>query len=200
MSSKSRVHPQAAPHAFFLTNPRHTLLSCIILLACLTFIPLLFKQSFMVSIHLFLGLLLSDYQHTPLHRYIDSLSNPIVPHSLNIADPSENTFINAFVQHFRNSSQLFYPFIRDFIHSLRFSICTALILDLSFSFYIIVSLPKIRTGSSNDSCKTSYVPDLSKPHPKYLNSDTYSKRILSSDIMVIISPPQLIPSPCSYLH
>ena len=48
--------PQATPHAFPLTNLHHTLLSCTILLACLTFNLLFFKQSFTVSIHLFCGL------------------------------------------------------------------------------------------------------------------------------------------------
>ena len=48
--------PQAMPHAFPLTNPHHTPLLCTILLACLTSKPLFFKQSFMVSVHLFYGL------------------------------------------------------------------------------------------------------------------------------------------------
>ena len=36
--------PRATPHAFPLTNPHHTLLSCTILLICLTSKPLFFKQ------------------------------------------------------------------------------------------------------------------------------------------------------------
>ena len=48
--------PRAMPHAFPLTNPRHTLLLCTIPLACLTYKPLFFKQSFTVSIHLFRSL------------------------------------------------------------------------------------------------------------------------------------------------
>ena len=41
--------------AFPLTNPRHSLLSWTILLACLTSKPLFLKHSFTVSIHLFRG-------------------------------------------------------------------------------------------------------------------------------------------------
>ena len=52
--SKSRVHPPFIPPP----KPRHSFLSCTILLACLTPKPLFFKQSFMVSIYLF------HYLHT----------------------------------------------------------------------------------------------------------------------------------------
>ena len=78
---------RATLHALPLTNPRHTLLSCTILLACLTSKPLFLKQSFTVSIHLLRGL------------------------------PTENTFINLFVYILRHPAQLPYPGIRDFIHS-----------------------------------------------------------------------------------
>ena len=47
---------QAMPHAFPLTNPHHTFLSCTILLACLASKLFFFKQSFTVSIHLFRSL------------------------------------------------------------------------------------------------------------------------------------------------
>ena len=67
----------------------------------------------------------------PLHT--QPLRNPIILHSLHIAEPPENTFINPFVT----------------LH-----ICTALIIELSFSFHIIVSIVYIRTGTSNISCKT----------------------------------------------
>ena len=53
ISSRSRVHSPRYAHELPLTNPRHTLLSCTILLACLTSKPLFFKQSFMVSIHFY---------------------------------------------------------------------------------------------------------------------------------------------------
>ena len=53
VASRQGFIPRATHHAFPLTNPRHTLLSCTILLVCPTSKPLFFKQSFMVSIHLF---------------------------------------------------------------------------------------------------------------------------------------------------
>ena len=86
--------PRATPHAFPFTNPRHTLLSCTILLACLTSKPLFFRQSFTVSIHFFRGL---PIERLPAYPYIDSLSNPVVLHSLHMAESSENTFINLLV-------------------------------------------------------------------------------------------------------
>ena len=103
---------QATTNAFLLTNPRHKLLSCTILLACLTSKPLFFKQSFKVSIHLS-----ATYLPTSTLCYIDPLSNPIILHSLNMSEPSENTFINLFFYNLRHLAQLPYPCIRDFIHS-----------------------------------------------------------------------------------
>ena len=134
--------------------------------------------------------------------YLDSLSNPVILHSLHMAEPSENNFItlhNCLIHAFKTSSTLLIP-----SKPLRFSI-----LDLSFSLYIIVALPHVRTGTSNDSCKTlvqsscklvaltrdlittatllpfatfllhstSSVPDSSKTHHNYLNSETCSKCI-----------------------
>ena len=99
---------------------------------------------------------------------------------------------------------------------LRLSNCTALILDLSF--HIIVSLPYINTGTSNDSYKTlahsscklliapatllllpnfllhsaSSVPHSSKTYPKYLNSKTCSICILSTQPHTPTLPPYLV--------
>ena len=77
-----------------------------------------------------------------------------------MAEPPENTLIHTFVYVLRHTTQLPYPYIRDLSillipsKSLRFSICTVLIQDLSFFFHNIVSLPYIKTGTSNVSCKT----------------------------------------------
>ena len=69
---------QATRYAFPLTNPRHTLLSYTILLACLTSKHFFFMEFFTVSIHLFHVYPLNDYQHTPLHR--PSYHSPFSPH------------------------------------------------------------------------------------------------------------------------
>ena len=77
---------RATPHAFPLANPRHTFLSSTLILPCRTSKPLFFKESFTVSIYLYHGLqsistmayLLSDYQHTSLHRHLVILSFPIL--------------------------------------------------------------------------------------------------------------------------
>ena len=73
-----------------------------------------FKQSFMVSIHLFCCL---PSERLPGHSHIDPISNTIILHSFHMAEPSENTFINPFVHPFRHSGQLLYLCIRDFVHS-----------------------------------------------------------------------------------
>ena len=86
--------------------------------------------------------------------YINTLSNPVILHSLHIAEPSENNFIPFVTSHdspiraFGTSSILLTP-----SKPLRLSIYTAVILDLS-SFPLITSLPYIRAGKSNDPCKT----------------------------------------------
>ena len=56
--------PRATSHAFPLTNPRHSLLSWTVLLACLTSKPLFFKHFFRVSRHLFRGL---PTERLPVH-------------------------------------------------------------------------------------------------------------------------------------
>ena len=94
-------------------------------------------------------------------------------------------------------------------------------MDFSFFLHIIVSLPYIRTGTSNDPCKTlahscckllaltryiiapasllplptflllfaSSVSDSSRTHPKYLNSETCSKSIPSTQTSHYNPPP-----------
>ena len=119
----------------------------------------LIKHSFMVSVHLFHN---QPTKQLPAHSPTYSLINPIILHSLHMAEPPENTFVNPFIyppfitphysliRAFRTLSFLLIP-----SKPLRLSICTALILDLSFSFYNIVSLPYIRTGTNNVPCNTS---------------------------------------------
>ena len=46
VASRQGFIPRGTSHTFPLTNPRHTLLSCTIFLACLTSKPFFFKQSF----------------------------------------------------------------------------------------------------------------------------------------------------------
>ena len=67
--------PRAISHAFPLTNPRHSLLSWTILLACLTSKPLFFKHSFTISSHLFRGL---PAERLLLHKL--SYPSPSSPH------------------------------------------------------------------------------------------------------------------------
>ena len=117
--------PWAMSHTFPLTNLCHTLLSCTILLACPTSKPLFFKHSFIVSIHLFPSLSLRDYQHL--------LSNPAILTTWpnHWKTPSTTPFINLhnyLIHAFRTLPILLTP-----SRPLRLSICTALILDLSFS-------------------------------------------------------------------
>ena len=128
--------PQVKTHTFLLTSPHYTLPSCTILLACLTSKPL-FLLAFLHGI--------SPPLPQPTHwtttsklPYIDPLYNPVILHFLHMAETSENASIN-FIHPFH-----YFPDIQE--------ICTTLFLKLS-SFHIIVSLPCIRTGTNNDSCK-----------------------------------------------
>ena len=81
--------------------------------------------------------------------YIGSLSNPIILHPHHMAEPPENTIINSFVTPHNYLIYAFGTLSTLLISSklLRLSICTNLILDLSFSFHNIVSLPEIRIGT-----------------------------------------------------
>ena len=56
-------------------------------------------------------------RNTKLTPYIDLLNNPAILHSLHMAVPSENIFVNILVHTLRRSTQLPYPCIRDFIPS-----------------------------------------------------------------------------------
>ena len=80
--------------------------------------------------------------------YIDPLDNPVILYSLYMAKLPENTFINPFIilhtYHINALGTL--PIFLIPSKPLRLSICTALILDLSFFFPIIVLLPYLRAG------------------------------------------------------
>ena len=124
-------------HAFPLTNPHHLLLFCTILLSCLTSKPFFyfFKQSFtdLAIISFFiLSIWLSNRRTPSIHSF-----TPF------------NTPHNYLINLFSTLSILLIP-----SSSLRLSICTPLILDLSYSFHNSVSQPYIRTGTSNVSCTT----------------------------------------------
>ena len=154
ISSNTRVHhsgnsPHIPPHKPPPFNPIMHPSPCLLDIQTFSLSSLSWYQSTS-----FLPYPLSDYQHTPLNR--DNLSNYVILHFLHMAEPLENTFANPFVTlhnsliyAFRTLSILLIP-----NKHLRFSIYTALILNLSFSFHIIASLAYIRTGTSNDSCKT----------------------------------------------
>ena len=119
------------------------------------------------------------------------LSNSVVLHCFHMADRKTPSSIllslhNSLICAFWTLSILLIS-----SKPLRLSICMALILELSFSFHIIVLLSYIRTGMSNDSCKilapstfllhsVSSIPDSSKIYSKYLNSDTCSNHIQST--------------------
>ena len=99
-----------------------------------------------------LGLLLNNNYYI----YIDTLRNPIVLHSLHMAKPSENTFINlvVYTQHnclirtFGTLSILLIP-----SRPLRLSICTALALNPSFSFFPYHCFTTIHKSSHEQSLK-----------------------------------------------
>ena len=88
--------PQDTPHAFPLTNPRHSLLSYTMHASCLNFISFFFFLNSPSRYHFTSSAadLLSDYPYTP---HIDHLSNLVILHSLHMAKPSQNTFMNPFV-------------------------------------------------------------------------------------------------------
>ena len=90
---------------------------------------------------------LSDYQHTCLHRPSwQSCHFPFSPHGQTIGKHLHQSFRSPL-----RTTQLSILLIPS--KHLRLSICTTLIIDLS-SFYIIVSLPYIGIGTSNDSYNT----------------------------------------------
>ena len=156
-------------HTFLLTNPRHTLLSCTILLACLTSKHLFFKQSFVVSIHLFHSL---STERLPVLSPSQTLLAILL---FSILFHRENTFINLFIYTIHHPARLPYLCIREFLlipsKLLRVSVSTTLILDLSFSLHIIVSLPYVRTSTSDNSCKTLSSCSRNEIFKKHLNSE-----------------------------
>ena len=84
--SRSGVHPPSYAPCIL----PHKLLSCTILLACLTPIPPFFKQSFMVSIPFFRSLsteLLPAHYHTK-----KPLINPVILYSLHIGEHPHRSF------------------------------------------------------------------------------------------------------------
>ena len=88
--------------------------------------------------------------------YIEFLGNPVLLHPLHMVKPPENTFINPFIIPFNSLIHAFGTLSIFLIPNkpLRLSFYTAVTLDLS-SFHNIISLPYVRTGTSNVSCKTS---------------------------------------------
>ena len=91
--------------------------------------------------------LLSDYLHTPLHKpSLKSYHSPFSPlgrtPSSILSSRPFFTQHNSFIRAFGTSYILLIA-----SKPLRLSLCTALIIDLSFSFHIIASLPYMRTGS-----------------------------------------------------
>ena len=114
ISSRPSVHCQTTPHAFLSQTPAFA--PIIHHFPCLHYIQTAFflKQSFTVSVHLFHGL---HTERLPAQSpCIDSLSDPIIFHSLQITKPQENTVINHFLYPLRHSIQFPYPCFYDFIH------------------------------------------------------------------------------------
>ena len=92
-SQTSAIHFYHAPFSFFTWHPNHFSLSC----------PSRYQSTSSVTSSAF--------------PYVDPLSNSVILHSLYMAEPSENTFINPFAHPFLHSVQLPYPCILKFIHS-----------------------------------------------------------------------------------
>ena len=128
ISSMSRVHPPGnAPYIPSLINPRHTLLSCTILLAYLTSKPLFFNPPLPRPTH---------WATTNTPSYIDPLSSPVIfilstwlnyrrTPSLIFSSTPFFTPHNCLICEFGTLSILLKP-----NRLLRLSICTAQILDL----------------------------------------------------------------------
>ena len=139
ISSKWGVHPPGYTQCTPPHKP-HSLLSWTILLSCLTSKPLFLKHSFSISIHLFLGLLTEQLSLSILSIWLNHCR---IPSSILSSRPFF-TLHNSLICAFWILSILLIP-----SNPLRLSICTVLTLDLSFSLHNIVSLPYIKTGTSN---------------------------------------------------
>ena len=118
MHSPSQTPAIPAYHAPFSLFARHP--------------NLFFKQSFTVSIHLFRGLPPTQWAITSTLSYIDTLSNPVVFHSLHIGEHLHQAFRSHPSSLHTTLSVLLIP-----NRPLRLSICTTLILVLSISLHII---------------------------------------------------------------
>ena len=140
--------PPAMPHAFPLTNPLPSLLSCTILLACLRSKPRFLKHSFTISIYLFRAL---PTERLPAHTLGNFIILSTRPNHQ--STPSSLLSFNPFVTPHNSLIRACGTLSLLLNKHLRSSICIILILDLSF--HNIVSLPYIRTGTSNVSWKTS---------------------------------------------
>ena len=119
---------------------------------------------------------ISNYLHTPLSTImsffiLSTWPNQRKTSSLILLSTPFITLHNSLIHAFRTLSIFLIP-----SKPVRLSICTALILDLSFSFYIIVSLPYIRTGLSNISCKT-------------LAHSSYKPLTLTRDLITLLPEP-----------
>ena len=116
------------------------------------------QTSFSQTIHLFLSLPTERLPaHSPSQTLLAILSfsifstwpnNQRTPSSI-LSPTHFYTLHNSLIREFWTISILLIP-----SKPLRLPICPALIVDLSFSIHSIVSLPYIRTGISNVSCKT----------------------------------------------
>ena len=105
---------RAIPHAFPLTNPRYTLLSCTILLAYLTLnlssssSPSRYQSASSSAYPM------NEFQHNLLHTPSkQSCPSPSFPHGQTIGEHLHQSFR----LHLRHPAQLPYPYIRDFINS-----------------------------------------------------------------------------------
>ena len=74
-----------------------------------------FKQSYIESIHLFCNRPYPTTSNSLPH--VNTFSNPIILHSLNMAEASMNTFISSFIYPLRHFTQLSFPCILHSIHS-----------------------------------------------------------------------------------
>ena len=138
ISSKSGVHPPG----YALCTPPHKPPPFTHILhhsPCLPDIQTSFPQTVLHSINLSLSWP-THWMTTSTLSYIDSLSNSIILHSLHMPKPLENTLINPFITPYNSLICAFRILSILLITSkpLRLSICTVLILDLSFSFHNIV--------------------------------------------------------------
>ena len=141
------------PHVLPITNPRHSLLPCTVLLVCRTSNHLCFKQSFTVSIYV---LRVLPTERLPAN-FPTMTSLVILSFFMLYMDEPSSILSSAHFITPKNSLICTYGTLSILLlHSkvLRLSIYKALILDLFFIFHIIVSLAYIKTDTIDDSSKT----------------------------------------------